>query len=123
MYLSAYRNTEAGIRRKAVAAMAPVIEEMPEVEEPEAEEPAPWPRIWTPTQKRRAPIAEIAERHEVSLADVLGPSRFQHVVRARFAAIRAVRQRYPEMSLPQLGRLFNRDHTTILHALRKEPRP
>ena len=118
MYQFAYRNTEAGIRRKAIAAMEPVLEEMPE-----AEEPAPWPRIWTPTQKRRALIAEIAERHEVSLADVLGPSRFQHVVRARFAAIRAVRQRYPEMSLPQLGRLFNRDHTTILHALRKEPRP
>jgi len=123
MYLSAYRNTEAGIRRKAVAAMAPVIEEMPEVEEPEAEEPAPWPRIWTPTQERLDLIAEIAEQHDVSLADVIGPSRFRHIINARFAAIRAVRQRYPEMSLPQLGRLFNRDHTTILHALRKEPRP
>ena len=30
----------------------------------------------------------------------------------------AVKMAYPGMSLPMLGRLFKRDHTTLLHALK-----
>ncbi|MBX3751922.1 MAG: hypothetical protein KF897_17725, partial [Opitutaceae bacterium] len=48
-----------------------------------------------------------------------GASRTRHVVEARFEAIRLVRAARPDLSLPAIGRLFNRDHTTILHALKR----
>jgi chromosomal replication initiation ATPase DnaA len=50
---------------------------------------------------------------------VLGPSRARPLVQARFDAVAAVKMAYPGMSLPMLGRLFKRDHTSILAALRK----
>jgi chromosomal replication initiation ATPase DnaA len=49
---------------------------------------------------------------------VLGPSRARPLVQARFDAVAAVKMAYPGMSLPMLGRLFKRDHTTLLHALK-----
>lgn len=64
-------------------------------------------------------IAEVEARHGLSAGDIPGPGRTARVVAARFEAIAEVRAAYPDKSLPWLGRVFNRDHTTILHALRK----
>lgn len=43
--------------------------------------------------------------------------RKRNVVTARYLAIREVKRRYPTMSYPQLGRIFGRDHTSIMYAL------
>jgi chromosomal replication initiation ATPase DnaA len=59
----------------------------------------------------------VARMHGVSFAAVMGKSRRRHVVLARFAAICAVKEIRPCMTLPTLGRLFGRDHTSILNAL------
>lgn len=65
-------------------------------------------------------ILETALRHGASPEDILGPSRVKVIVAARHEAIWRARQERPDMSLPQIGRAFaNRDHTTILHAVRK----
>ena len=72
----------------------------------------------TPRDTTRAIIREVAERHGVTLADVLGHCRERRVMRARHEAVLAVRQARPRMSLPELGRVFGgRDHTTILNSL------
>lgn len=69
-------------------------------------------------------IAErIAIENGVSFGEVLGPSRNRSIVAVRHAAIRAVVNARPDMSLPQIGRVFNRDHTSILHAMRKTRQP
>lgn len=51
--------------------------------------------------------------------EVLSPRRTRAIVRARWAAIAAVKAEHPGFTLPKLGRIFGRDHTAILHALRR----
>lgn len=65
-------------------------------------------------------IIDIAARSEgLTRADILGPLRSAPAVRARQRAMYLSRQATPK-SLPELGRRFgSRDHTTVLHALRK----
>ena len=71
-------------------------------------------------EPKRSIIARIGKETGFTASDLIGPGRRQPVVRARFKAIRTVKSIYPEMSLPELGRLFGgRDHTTCLHALRR----
>lgn len=67
----------------------------------------------------RGIIAEVALAHRVTVEDILGSSRSAPLVKARHEAIIEVAIRRPAFSLPQIGRCFSRDHTTILHVLRK----
>jgi len=51
--------------------------------------------------------------------DIIGGSRKRETVERRFALIWEAKQQFPDLSLPQLGRVFGgRDHTSIIHALR-----
>lgn len=62
--------------------------------------------------------SEVAERHELTLEDLRGPSRYRTVAWARQEAMALIRAegRY---SYPQIGRFFGgRDHTTILVGVR-----
>jgi hypothetical protein len=65
-----------------------------------------------------AVVRRIAERHGLSLAELRSPSREPHLVRSRWVAA-AVARRICGASLPQLGRVLNRDHSTVLHGLRQ----
>lgn len=57
---------------------------------------------------------------DVTVADVMGRSRYQYIVDVRHLAMVEVAKRFPWMSYPQMGRLFGgRDHSTIMHALKK----
>lgn len=64
-------------------------------------------------------ILDVAFRYNLTIGDIIGKSRVQLICRARHEAIQAVRKQYPEKSLDWLGRIFNRDHSTIHHALSK----
>ena len=64
-------------------------------------------------------IGRVAAKHGFKAADIVGPRRGSELIAARFAAVAAVAEAHPKMSQPQLGKHFNRDHTTILHALRR----
>jgi hypothetical protein len=64
----------------------------------------------------RTIMAAVAEVHKVGIDDMLGPRRTQYVVRARFHAISLCIRLRPDLSLPTLGRVFKRDHTTIINA-------
>lgn len=62
-------------------------------------------------------ITQTAACHGLTYGDIVGPSRYRNVVKARHEAMKiayAVRQ---DMSTVQLGNQFKRDHTTILHAV------
>ena len=66
-------------------------------------------------------VSAIAKRHGVTFADIMGPCRRAKIVAARFEAIVTVAQLRHTWSLPQIGRFFgDRDHTTILHAIRTQ---
>lgn len=56
----------------------------------------------------------------VTVEDVKGPRRLRHIVRPRQICIYEVVSQRPDLSYPQIGRMFGgRDHTTCLHAFRK----
>lgn len=64
-------------------------------------------------------IRQFCALNNVSVDVVFGPSRYRPVVKLRQLAMVEVYRRRPDLSLPQIGRLFNRDHTTIIHAVKK----
>lgn len=65
-------------------------------------------------------IAEVAKKRGVSVHAILGSDRFRWLVAIRHEAIVLAATLRPDLSLPVLGKAFGgKDHTTILHALRK----
>lgn len=50
--------------------------------------------------------------------EVLGPDREKRVVKARQVAIAVVRAR-TDLSWPQIGDVFDRDHSTCIHAAQR----
>lgn len=79
--------------------------------------------IAVPETDPRDLIAMVAAWHGVSVKEIMGPGRTVRVVAARLDAIVAVyrncRCHGDVCSLANLGRMFNRDHTTILATLQK----
>lgn len=81
----------------------------------------------TPRQFTRAIIEEIIwwhavlhddpDRMPVTYAEVMSDMTKTRIVRVRHDCIRRVRQLRPHLSLPELGRIFRRDHSTIMAAL------
>lgn len=70
-------------------------------------------------------IRLVGLKHGVSVEDIIGPRRSRNIVAARHEAIRLVKSHMPHLAYPAIGRIFNRDHTSILFALgmiRKKPR-
>lgn len=64
-------------------------------------------------------LQEVAAAYGVTMAELLGPRRSVRLVAIRHEAIALIYCARPDMSLPQIGRVVNRDHTAILHAVKK----
>jgi chromosomal replication initiation ATPase DnaA len=62
-------------------------------------------------------IAEVAAAHDVTPAEITGPRRFPHLVEARREAMTRVRNELG-YSYPHIGRIFNRDHSSVIWSLR-----
>lgn len=56
---------------------------------------------------------------DVTSVQMTGAGRAQSMTRPRFACYHLARKYCSQMSLPQIARVFNRDHTTILHGVRQ----
>jgi chromosomal replication initiator protein len=72
---------------------------------------------------RKVTIEEIqrrvAEHYNVRLSDLIGPKRVRTIARPRQIAMWLAKQLTPR-SLPEIGRRFGgRDHTTIMHGVRR----
>ena len=62
---------------------------------------------------------KVAEHYNIRLSDMIGPKRLRAVARPRQVAMYLAKQLTPR-SLPEIGRRFGgRDHTTILHGVKK----
>jgi chromosomal replication initiator protein len=71
----------------------------------------------TPREKNLAEIDAIAELYGYTLEDILGKSKLKELVAVRRKCI--VWLRGKGYSTTEIGRIMNRDHTTIVHALQK----
>lgn len=75
---------------------------------------------WCAPSRYRKICGPAALEHGVPMHVILSDSRRKHHVRARHAIIVALHLADHSLSLPMIGRLVGgRDHTTVLHALRK----
>lgn len=63
-------------------------------------------------------VERVAREFELTPADILGDSRKANILEARHVAIWLCRLE-TKLSFPQIGAVFNKDHTTIIHAYRK----
>ncbi|MEY4696070.1 MAG: hypothetical protein RIT14_498, partial [Pseudomonadota bacterium] len=62
---------------------------------------------------------KVAEHYNIRLSDMIGPKRVRTIARPRQIAMYLAKQLTPR-SLPEIGRRFGgRDHTTIMHGVRK----
>ena len=73
-------------------------------------------------QRIREILAEVAYKHGLTVGEVVGPRRLRKHALARFEA--AWRMRQPTdyghvASFPQIGRWLDRDHTSIMHMVRR----
>jgi chromosomal replication initiator protein len=55
---------------------------------------------------------------QIPADDIKGPGRAAPVALARAVAMFVARE-LTDQSLPQIGRYFGRDHTTVIHAIRR----
>ncbi|OCP38648.1 helix-turn-helix domain-containing protein [Ensifer sp. LC163] len=72
----------------------------------------------------RRPVREIVEEvllayPGIGWADVIGVRRERRLVEPRHRCMAAVYDEREDLSLPALGRIFRRDHTSVLHAVNK----
>ena len=62
---------------------------------------------------------KVAEHYNIRLSDMIGPKRLRNIARPRQVAMYLAKQ-LTSRSLPEIGRRFGgRDHTTIMHGVRK----
>jgi chromosomal replication initiator protein len=62
---------------------------------------------------------KVAEHYNIRLSDMIGPKRLRNIARPRQVAMYLAKQLTPR-SLPEIGRRFGgRDHTTIMHGVKK----
>ncbi len=64
-------------------------------------------------------VNEVAEAWNVDAFMVSGQLQQPFIVQPRFAAMWLARRLMPHLSLTQLGRLFDRDHTSVRYGLRR----
>lgn len=62
-------------------------------------------------------IDSVAAKHGLTYNDIVGRSRRFDIAAARKEAMKMANSLRPDLSMPQLGIQFKRDHTSILYAL------
>ena len=75
--------------------------------------------VITPRGKIRALVRIVARVARVRSGDIFGPSRKTEFVYARHVALMVVSERVGITGLCALGRVFDKDHSTIRAALRR----
>lgn len=75
-------------------------------------------RKTVPVPHWRVILNQVSAAHGVTVEDILGQSRKARIVNARQAAMARMNAE-TKLSLPEIGRRMGRDHTTVLHAIRK----
>lgn len=71
----------------------------------------------TPRERNLTIIDHVASEYGHDRNDVLGPRKFKVLIEIRSHCIKLFREQ--GYSTTEIGRIMNRDHTTIVHALQK----
>ena len=101
-----------------ISGVAPAPQSMPMIVKVEPEPVAVEIKPKANLGFREQIISDCAEEFKITVSDLLSPKRTNKCAFARRKAAWILYQR-GTMSYPQIGRLLNRDHTTIIHAVRR----
>jgi chromosomal replication initiation ATPase DnaA len=71
----------------------------------------------TPREKNIEMARKVAEAHGVALREMFSPIREGPIVRARWDCW--ARLHSHGLTAKQIGRIFDRDHSTVLHGLKR----
>lgn len=80
--------------------------------------PRPIPTMRPTTQNVAKIIGEVADKHDLTTALLLGPSRQKHIAAARHEAFWRIRHETGG-TFGLIGKFFYRDHSTVLHGITK----
>lgn len=72
----------------------------------------------SPAKETHRIIAAVASRYGLTPGHLTGAQQARRISVVRQKAYSEVRRQRPHLSLPAIGRAFNRDHTTVLHGIR-----
>ena len=75
-------------------------------------------RILTPRQQYMKIICDVSDKQKVPVTEILGPLRHKYIMRARDEAIHRIRKELG-YSTTKIGRIFGRDHSTVLTSLKR----
>jgi chromosomal replication initiation ATPase DnaA len=76
------------------------------------------PHIPTPRDRRRQIEMDVAQKHGVAASEFASTTRQAKVVAARSELFYRLNKELA-FSLARIGRLYGRDHTTVLHSVRR----
>lgn len=76
------------------------------------------PRILTIHGLFQKILSEVAAKHQMLVSEITGHGRHKYMLKARDEAIYRVRKEL-KLGYSQIGRLFNRDHSTIITSLER----
>ena len=68
--------------------------------------------------KSAVTLEVVAEWFDISIKDILGYRRSHNIVNAR-SVVAFILRNNTSMSLPEIGTLINRDHSSVIHAVRR----
>jgi chromosomal replication initiation ATPase DnaA len=69
-------------------------------------------------------VAEVLQHYPgITWEDVKGIRRTRDLIAPRHACMRAVYNERKDLSSPRIGKIFGRDHSTLLHAVKKDYAP
>lgn len=69
----------------------------------------------TPREKNLADIGEIAESYGFTVDDIIGKRKYKMLMKARRECVAMLRAK--KLTTLQIGKIMNRDHSTIVHSL------
>lgn len=68
-------------------------------------------------------VEKVCNAIDVSYDDIKSDMRTRPLPQIRHILMLEVRYRFPDLSLPQIGSIFNRDHTTVIHGCKTAANP
>lgn len=80
---------------------------------------APLPPLEVRRTLREIAFAYVEHAFDVTHCELIGRCRFRHIVQARFAFACIIHSYRPLMSSGVIGSWLKRDHSSIIHAIRR----
>jgi len=78
--------------------------------------------MMTPRERRLVQLDVIAEKHGLTVEDILSKRRFGRIVRAKREIAKTLYHQH-NIGWSEIGRILGCDHTSVIHLVRSENRP